>query len=169
MSQEILEQRAQLLLEEWGRCLRKTRNPARGTGPHPIASLMDNYGRRTKMDKRQRWANRRNRHTVDMPKDANGKVRKVQALPMTPERADKQSKGPAAPEQQWPAQMQRVDRALASLPKPLLLVATHYYAWGYSIRTGAEALRLDANKFRQRLEQVRWYVIGQLDYVDADA
>src|SRR5690625_3663382 len=132
MSQDLLEQRAELLLVEWGEWQRKEPPVAPREGKHPIASLMDDYARRTKDDKRQRLLHRRRRRLVDVRRD-DGTVTKRQIIPMTPDRVDKQSRGGPRVSEPWPDHVVAVDRALASLPQSVQAVARVYYIAGQSI------------------------------------
>lgn len=166
VSQDTLVARADRLLEEWGRWQRREEAPLQGDKTNPIAMLMENYARRSKTDKRQRWANRKNRRVVEVVKAEGKRDKVVLEMPMSPDRADKQSKGGPRVSQQWPGHVQRVDAVLAAIPSPVLSVLRSYYIAGHTIRIGAEVLRINRNEYDKRLERGRWFLIGKLDAID---
>lgn len=163
-SQDVMESRAHALLTEWGEYQRKERSPLRQIG-NPIAQLMANQGRRSRDDKRRRWAFQRSARLVEV-QDPDGSVRKVRAFSMVPERVDKQTDVSVEAKVPWPEMVSRVDRVLAKLPVPLLDALRVYYIAGHSIRSGAEVLRVDRNEFQRRLDRGRWYLAGRFEEID---
>lgn len=166
MSQDLLEQRADALLMEWGEYQRREPGVGPREGKHPIAALMDDYARRSRSDKRQRLVHRRHRRLVDVVRP-DGTITKRQELPMSPDRVDKQSRGGPRVAGPWPEHVMAVDRAIAALPPGVQAVARVYYIGGHSIRQGADILRIDRNAFSARLERARWFLIGRFEDVDS--
>lgn len=166
LSHDVLVSRADELLREWGDCQRREQSllPQQ---QNPIATAMRDYGRRTKMDRRQRWANKRNRHKVVVSAGPNGETRTVQALPMAPDRSDRQSRGGAKVADAWPEHVGRVDRVMAQLPTSMLRAVVLYYIGGHSVRSGADALRVSKAEYGKRLDGARWFLVGRLEDVDA--
>lgn len=167
ISQEVLISRAERLLVEWGECQRGAAGAQVGSmGASPIATMMRNWGRRTRPSRRQQALWRRTRRLVPV-NEADPSSRRVAVLPMYPERNDKQTRSPAARDEPWPAHIVRLDQVLARMPRPLVRVATSYYVYMDSIRQGAVELNISKAEYDTRLERVRWFVIGNLAEVDA--
>lgn len=166
MSQELLEDRAEALLAEWGEWQRKEPPAEPRAGKHPIASLMDDYARRSQADKRQRLVHRRHRRLVDVRRP-DGTLTKRQMVPMSPDRVDKQSRGGPRVAEPWPEHVMAVDRAIASLPPAVQSVARIYYIGSRTIREGADILQISRTLFTTRLDRLRWFLIGRFDDIDS--
>lgn len=166
VSQELLERRADALLAEWGDWQR--REPGVLSVPrHPIAAAMEDMGRRTKPDQRDRAVWRRHRRLIEVRRLDDGRIKRTVELPMAPDRNDKQSKGGPRKAEPWPAHVMAVDRVIASMPPAVQAVLRVYYIEGHSIRTGADILRIDRNRFERQLDRGRWFLIGDMGSVDS--
>lgn len=163
---DVLMDRVQALLEEWGRYQQQEPGPAPTLGyPRrtPEAAMAEMHGRRSATDLRQRWAQRRGRRKVQVGE------RTVAELPMCPDRQDRQSKvRKVNGEPQWPDHVQRLDRIMGRMPNRLMWTMRVYWAWGMSIRQGAAFLKLSESEFRKRLEGGTHWTAGQLQALDID-
>lgn len=160
LSQDDLENRAISLLEEWGR-YQRNEPPPLSSSLHPIYRAMEEQGRRSKEDRSSIMARRRNRHKVEI----NGK--RIASIPMSPDRADKSSRGGAKTPERWPEHVERVDTVLAELPRPVLHALANRYIYEASTRVGASYCRVSHHEYRRLLERGAWYLIGKLDVIDA--
>jgi|GEM_PF-6192812 len=165
ISQDVLEARADALLAEWGECQRRTPSPiGPKQGRSTIATMIENWGSRTRKRKQAVWSRHRRLTEVAV---GYGKVRRVPILPMYPDRAERQTDvGIVERSEPWPERIQRLDRVLARLPQIAVRVALAYYAGGHSIRSGADALAISKALFERQLERVRWAVIGAFPEID---
>lgn len=166
VSQEVLLNRAQALLAEWGAYQRDEPDPAqnlRYPSSSGVARMMADWGRRSGVDRRQPWAHVRRRRRVD-----GGGRREVAELPMVPERADRQTQVRhvrSAPE--WPAHVRAFEAVMAGLPETVVAVAVSCYVHQHSTRLGAAKLKLSHAEYRRRLDRLHWSVVGHLSALDS--
>lgn len=168
ISYEVLLDRVTALLKEWGGWQHKGGTPfVRGYPSESIESrMMRDWGRRTKGDKRRREFQRRVRRKVEMRDQRGRVVRLLSAVPMYPDRADKQSSGHRPPDAEWPDHIRNLDRLIAELPRPMVSVARTYYVAGMPIRIGAQTLRISKAEYEKRLNALHWYVVGEIKRID---
>lgn len=160
-SQGVLEQRAQALLTEWGDWQRREPFPLHRSR-HPIFRAMTDLGEDWRSPERKRELRMlgRRRRLVEV----NGKT--APEIPMSPDRADKGSRGGAKVTQRWPEHVERVDRVLAATPAPVRNALISVYMYGLSTREGASHWRVSHHEFRRRVERGVWFLIGRLNEVD---
>lgn len=162
-AQETQEARATALLEEWGECQRAAESPIpRGSSESIESHMMRMHARRTREDKSQAALRKRSIRTFEFQPGQS-----VRIIPMSPDSTQRQTRVTTERKTaRWPAHIEALDRALAS-SRGMTQIAVSTYVFQDSRRQGAEKTGMTERLYRQRRENLLWFVIGAFPEIDA--
>lgn len=161
--EEDQERRATLLLGEWGECQRRSASGIPAAPTESIESrMMRMHARRTKEDKSQAALRRA---TIREFEFQPGQFMSI--IKMSPDGTQKQSKVTVERKTaRWPAHIEALDRVLAA-NRGMTRIAVSTYVFQDSRREGAEKTGYSERVYRQKRENLLWYVIGAFAEIDA--